>query len=146
MYKRILTALTVAVVGLAIAVPVATARLSLQTGGSQEVQETWTWPVRSQGSVPSQATTREKLAEIGLWAVPARHATPRASINSKLEEIGAWAVPSQTSKPKPAPAATGDGNGFDWNVGIASAVVLGVMVVGTGLVVTTRHRHGPLAH
>ena len=143
MYKRILTALTVAVVGLAIAVPVATARLSLQTG-SQEVQETWTWPVTSQGSVPNQATTREKLAEIGLWAVPAQHANPRASINNRLEEIGAWAVPTKTSKP--APAATGDGNGFDWNVGIASAVVLGVMVVGTGLVVTTRHRHGPLAH
>jgi hypothetical protein len=119
MYRRILTALTVAVAAVSIAVPVAAAQ---------------------------QSTTNQKLEEIGAWAVPSQASPSRAFINSKLEEIGAWAVPSQTTTAHTAPAATSDGSGFNWNDGIAGAVVLGVMVVGTGLVVTMRRHGGPLAH
>lgn len=118
MYRRILTALTVAVAAVSIAVPVAAAQ---------------------------QSATNQRLEEIGAWAVPSQTSPSRAYVNSKLEEIGAWAVPSQTTA-HTAPAATSDGNGFDWNDGIAGAVVLGVMVVGTGLVVTMRRHGGPLAH
>jgi hypothetical protein len=56
---------------------------------------------------PQQALIREKLEEIGAWAVPSTSGqkppvrySRQALIRQKLEEIGAWAVPS-TSGQKP---------------------------------------------
>jgi hypothetical protein len=146
MYRRILTALTVALAGLAIAVPVATARLSLQSGGSQQIQETWTWASPPKTSLPSPADTRQKLEEIGAWAVPSPKTslpTP-ASTRQKLEEIGAWAVPSKRDTTTPV---TPSGNGFDWNdAGIGAGFALVLLLVGTGMVLTMRRHHPPLAH
>jgi len=145
MVKRILTALTIALVGLAIAVPVATARLSLQTSGSQ-IQETWTWASPSKTSVPTRADIRQKLEEIGAWAVPSpKTARPSpAVIRGKLEEIGAWAVPSKRATTTPV---TSSSSRFDWHdAGIGAGFAFGALVVGTGMVLTMRRHHGPLAH
>ena len=146
MTKRFLTVLTVALAGLAIAVPMATARLSLQTSGSQEVQKTWTWASPTRTSVPSRAVIREKLGEIGAWAVPSPK-TSRPSpaiIRQKLEEIGAWAVPSKRDTTTPV---TSSSNGFDWNdAGIGAGFAFGLLLVGSAMVVTMRRHHGPLAH
>jgi hypothetical protein len=146
MHKRFLTALTVALAGLAIAVPVATARLSLQSGGSQGIQETWTWATPPKTSLPSPASTRQKLEEIGAWAVPSpKTSLPSpASTRQKLEEIGAWAVPSKRATTTPV---TSSSNGFDWNVaGIGAGLGFALLLVVTGMVLTMRRHHGPLAH
>ena len=81
MSRRILTVLTLvfALAGLVVAVPLAT------------------------GSQSQQSVIRDKLGEIGAWAVPATPSqqplySEQATILDKLGEIGAWAVP-MTSTP-----------------------------------------------
>ena len=146
MTKRILTALTVALAGLAIAVPVATARLSLQSGGSQAIQETWTWASPPKTSLPSPGDTRQKLEEIGAWAVPSpKPSRPSPAImRQRLEEIGAWAVPSKRDTTTPV---TSSSNGFDWHdAGIGAGFAFVLLLVGTGMVLTMRRHQGPLAH
>ena len=70
--------------------------------------------------------------------------TQQALIRQRLGEIGAWAVPS-TSTQTAVPASNGDG--FDWNyagIGVASAAAL--LLGAAGLVMVRRHHHRPLAH
>jgi hypothetical protein len=65
-------------------------------------------------------------------------------IREKLGEIGAWAVPATTSTP--APVVSSD-DGFDWkNTGIGAAFVLGAMLLGLMSSATRRRHHGPVAH
>ena len=65
-------------------------------------------------------------------------------IREKLGEIGAWAVPATTSTP--APVVSSD-DGFDWkNTGIGAAFVLGAMLLGLLSSATRRRHHGPVAH
>jgi hypothetical protein len=93
MKKSILT-LLVALAGLAVAVPVANAGQS------------------------HQAIVREKLAEVGAWAVPSptqntvssKPLTGRshqAIVREKLAEVGAWAVPSPTQNTVSSKPLTG---------------------------------------
>jgi hypothetical protein len=129
MNKSILTLLvSLTLAALAVAVPVATA------GQSQ------------------QGTIREKLGEIGAWAVPSptqltsskpvTGQSQQAIIREKLGEIGAWAVPSGSTGP-----VASSGDGFDWNAaGFGAALAFGTMLVGAAGVVTVRRYHGPLAH
>jgi hypothetical protein len=86
MSRRILTVLTLAfaLAGLVVAVPLAT------------------------GSQSQQSVIRDKLGEIGAWAVPSTpNSTPNRSptehsqqayLVDKLGEIGAWAVPATPSQ------------------------------------------------
>jgi hypothetical protein len=103
------------------------------------------------GQQPQRALIRQKLEEIGAWAVPstvgqkppARYSR-QALIRQKLEEIGAWAVPS-TATSTTVVASSSDG--FDWNyagIGVAFAAVL--LLGAAGLATVRRHRHRPLAH
>jgi len=153
------------------------------------------------GQSSQQALIREKLQEIGAWAVPSTSVQTRvaskpvgmskaayralmlrsaglnqkygvgqssqqALIREKLQEIGAWAVPSTStqsgvvSKPLvseklaglglPAPTTTAvvsSSDGFDWNdAGIGAAFVLGAMLLGAASLVTIRRQHRPVAH
>jgi hypothetical protein len=98
------------------------------------------------GQKSQQPIIREKLGEIGAWAVPSTStaSTQQTIIREKLGEIGAWAVPATTSTP--APVVSSD-DGFDWkNTGIGAAFVLGAMLLGLMSSATRRRHHGPVAH
>jgi hypothetical protein len=100
------------------------------------------------GQKSQQAIIREKLGEIGAWAVPSTSttSTQQAIIREKLGEIGAWAVPSTSATSKPTPVVSSD-DGFDWNnAGIGAAFVLGAMLLGVASLATRRRHHRPVAH
>jgi hypothetical protein len=127
MYKRILTSLTVPFV---LAGAVAT--------GTASARHAW--------AVPSSSTQTEVAGQ-----------SQQAIIREKLQEIGAWAVPSSTQtevvpKPLPAPPTTvvaSSSDRFDWNdAGIGAAFVFGAVLLGAASLVTIRRHqhHGPVAH
>jgi hypothetical protein len=99
-----------------------------------------------------RAIIREKLGEIGLWAVPSTskvaskplsRPSQRAIIRQKLEEIGAWAVPT-TSTPTPVASSNG---GFDWNnAGVGAALLFAAALIGVASLATRRRHHRPVAH
>jgi hypothetical protein len=119
MYKRIFTSLTIA---FAMAGAAFTG-----TATARQVQDSGAWavPASTQTGVVSkplagqsqQAIIREKLGEIGAWAVPSNSTqTPsnstqteivpksqQAIIREKLGEIGAWAVPSNSTQTEIVP-------------------------------------------
>ena len=114
-YRRILIALVVALMSLAVAVPMAAAR-------------------------ESSPFVRQQLGEIGAWAVPSasQSGPSRAQVRDQLGEIGAWAVPSA---PKPAASS---GNGFDWrDAGLGVALAVGTLVLATLVSIRRRH-HRPV--
>jgi hypothetical protein len=94
---------------------------------------------------------RQKLGEIGLWAVPSTSKvaskplsgpSQRALIREKLGEIGLWAVPS-----KPTARVTSSSDGFGWNnAGIGVGLIIGFVLLGLASVVTTRRHDRPVAH
>jgi uncharacterized protein (TIGR03382 family) len=98
------------------------------------------------GQKSQQPIIREKLGEIGAWAVPSTStSTQQPTVREKLGEIGAWAVPS-TSTSTPTPVVSSD-DGFDWNsAGIGAAFVFGAMLLGVASLVTRRRHHRPVAH
>jgi hypothetical protein len=107
----------------------------------------WAIPSTSTRST-QQAIIREKLGEIGAWAVPSTstRSTQQAIIREKLGEIGAWAVPSTSTTSTPTPVVSND-DGFDWNnAGIGGAFVLGAMLLGVASLATRRRHHRPVAH
>ena len=70
----------------------------------------------------------------------------QAIIREKLGEIGAWAVPSTSTTSTPTPVVSGD-DGFGWNnAGIGAAFVLGAMLLGAASLATRRRHHRPVAH
>jgi type II secretory pathway pseudopilin PulG len=100
------------------------------------------------GQKSQQAIIREKLGEIGAWAVPSTSttSTQQPIIREKLGEIGAWAVPSTSTTSTPTPVVSSD-DGFGWNnAGIGAAFVLGAMLLGVASLATRRRHHRPLAH
>jgi type II secretory pathway pseudopilin PulG len=100
------------------------------------------------GQKSQQAIIREKLGEIGAWAVPSSStsSTQQPIIREKLGEIGAWAVPSTSTTSTPIPVVSSD-DGFDWNnAGIGAAFVLGAMLLGVASLATRRRHHRPVAH
>jgi type II secretory pathway pseudopilin PulG len=100
------------------------------------------------GQKSQQAIIREKLGEIGAWAVPSTSttSTQQQIIREKLGEIGAWAVPSTSTNSTPTPVVSSD-DGFDWNnAGIGAAFVLGAMLLGVASLATRRRHHRPVAH
>ena len=112
----------------------------------EKLGEIGAWAVPSNSATSTQQPTiREKLGEIGAWAVPSNSttSTQQPIIREKLGEIGAWAVPS-TSTSTPTPVVSSD-DGFDWNnAGIA--FVLGAMLLGVASLATRRRHHRPVAH
>jgi hypothetical protein len=129
MYKRIFTSLTVPfVLALAVATGTASARQHQQIGAR---------------AAPSSSTQTEVAGQ-----------SQREIIRDKLGEIGAWAVPSSTQTevvPKPTAPTTSfvasSSDGFDWNdAGIGAAFVFGIMLVGAASAMTIRRHHGPVAH
>jgi hypothetical protein len=167
MYKRIFTSLTIAfaMAGAAFA----------GTATARQVQDSGAWavPASTQTGVVSkplagqsqQAIIREKLGEIGAWAVPSistqTEVVPKsqqAIIREKLGEIGAWAVPSNSTQtevvPKSLPTSpttvvASSSDRFDWNdAGIGGAFVFGAVLLGAASLVTIRRHqhHGPVAH
>ena len=125
-------------------------------------------PVASAGQ-SQQAIIRDKLGEVGAWAVPSptqntvsskplTGQSQQAIIRDKLQEIGAWAVPSNSTQteivPKSLPASpttvvASSRDRFDWNAaGIGGAFVFGAMLLGAASLVTIRRHqyHGPVAH
>jgi hypothetical protein len=93
-----------------------------------------------------QAIIRQKLQEIGAWAVPSTSAqdaiVSKPLVSEKLHEIGAWAVPSTSTQD-----AASSSHGFDWNdAGIGAAFVLGATLLGAASMVTMRRHHRPVAH
>ena len=77
-------------------------------------------------------------------AVPLSTAGPsqQALVREKLGEIGAWAVPAPSTV-----AVASSGDGFQWNdAGIGAVFAFGIMLVGATCVVTIRRWHGPVAH
>jgi hypothetical protein len=154
MYRRIITSLTVVLVGLAVAVPVATARYSQQALIRQQLGEIGGWAVpatrQNEPSLASErALVRERLQEIGAWAVPAPAqrepslTSQRALVPERLGEIGAWAVPSTPTKTE---AASSSGE-LNWhNLGIGTALAFGVFVLGVAGVVSMRRHHRPVIH
>jgi hypothetical protein len=67
-------------------------------------------------------------------------------IREKLGEIGAWAVPSTSTTSTPTPVVSSDG-GFDWNnTGIGAAFVLVAMMLGVASLATRRRHHRPVVH
>ena len=100
------------------------------------------------GQKSQQVIIREKLGEIGAWAVPTTSttSTQQPIIREKLGEIGAWAVPSTSTTSTRIPIVSSD-DGFDWNnAGIGAAFVLGAMLLGVASVATRRRHHRPVAH
>ena len=100
------------------------------------------------GQKSQQGIIREKLGEIGAWAVPSASttSTQQPIIREKLGEIGAWAVPSTSRTSMPTAVVSSD-DGFDWNnAGIGAAFVLGAMLLGFASLATRRRHHGPVAH
>ena len=154
MYRRIFTSLCVVLVGLAVAVPVATASYQQQALVHQQLGEIGAWAVptavQGQPSVTSErALVRQRLGEIGAWAVPTAvqskpsPASQRALVREQLGEIGAWAVPS---KPATTDVAANSAD-FNWNdVGIGAALGLCALVLGVAGVVSIRRHHRPIPH
>ena len=100
------------------------------------------------GQKSQQPIIREKLGEIGAWAVPSTStsSTQQPIIREKLGEIGAWAVPSTSTTSTPTPVVSSD-DGFGWNnAGIGAAFVLGAMLLGAASLATRRRHHRPVAH
>ena len=100
------------------------------------------------GQKSQQPIIREKLGEIGAWAVPSTSttSTQQPIIREKLGEIGAWAVPSTSTTSTPTPVVSSD-DGFGWNnAGIGAAFVLGAMLLGVASLATRRRHHRPVAH
>ena len=131
MYKRILTSLTVPfVLAGAVATGTATARHAWAVPSSSTQTE-----VAGQSQ---QAIIREKLQEIGAWAVPSSQQTDtKPLVSEKLSGLG---LPTTTT------VASG-GEGFDWNdAGVGAAFVFGITLVGTASLMTIRRHHGPAAH
>ena len=102
------------------------------------------------GQQSQQALIREKLGEIGLWAVPSSKVaskplsgpSQRALIREKLGEIGLWAVPS-----KPTARVTSSSDGFDWNnTGIGVGLIVGFVLLGLASLLTIRRHDRPVAH
>ena len=103
------------------------------------------------GQTAQQGIIREKLGEIGLWAVPSTSAvrskplsgpSQQAIIREKLGELGLWAVPS-----KPTARVTSGSDGFGWNnAGIGAGLVLGAVLLGLASLMTIRRHHRPVAH
>ena len=102
------------------------------------------------GQQSQQALIREKLGEIGLWAVPSSKVaskplsgpSQRALIREKLGEIGLWAVPS-----KPTARVTSSSDGFDWNnTGIGVGLIVAFVLLGLASPLTIRRHDRPVAH
>jgi len=102
------------------------------------------------GQTAQQALIRERLGEIGLWALPSTSTVrskplsrpSQALIRERLGEIGLWALPS-----KPTARATSGSDGFDWNnAGLGVGLILGAVLLGLASVVTIRRHHRPVAH
>jgi len=102
------------------------------------------------GQTAQQALIRERLREIGLWAMPSTSTVrskplsrpSQALIRERLGEIGLWALPS-----KPTARATSGSDGFDWNnAGLGVGLILGAVLLGLASVVTIRRHHRPVAH
>ena len=103
------------------------------------------------GQQSQQALIREKLGEIGLWALPSTSKvaskplsgpSQQALIREKLGEIGLWAVPS-----KPTARVTSSSDGFDWNnAGIGVGLIVGFALLGLASLLTTRRHDRPVAH
>jgi hypothetical protein len=129
MYKRIFTSLTVPfVLAGAVATGTASARQHQESGAR---------------AAPSSATQTEVAGQ-----------SQQEIIRDKLGEIGAWAVPSSLQsevvpKPLPAPTTTivaSSSAGFDWNnAGIGAAFVFGITLVGAASAMTIRRHHRPAA-
>ena len=90
------------------------------------------------GQYSQQAIVRNKLGEIGAWAVPStqqKNTTPLVS--EKL--AGLDLQPATTSA---------SGGGFDWNdAGIGAALAFGFVVLGVGSLLTVRsQQHKPIPH
>jgi hypothetical protein len=115
----------------------------------EKLGEIGAWAVPSTSTTSTQqAIIREKLGEIGAWAVPSTSttSTQHAIIREKLGEIGAWAVPSTSTTSRPTPVVSSD-DGFDWNnAEIGAAFVLGAMLLGVASLATRRRHHRPVAH
>jgi hypothetical protein len=137
MYKRIFTSLTIAfaMAGAAFA----------GTATARQVQDSGAWavPASTQTGVVSkplagqsqQAIIREKLGEIGAWAVPS---------NSTQTEIVPKSLPTS-----PTTVVASSSDRFDWNdAGIGAAFVFGAVLLGAASLVTIRRHqhHGPVAH
>jgi len=78
----------------------ANARLPEGAGVPAQIYAASTSPVTSQQQ-SQQTSVREKLGEIGAWAVPSSslqkpQLLQRTSVHEKLGEIGAWAVRSSS--------------------------------------------------
>jgi hypothetical protein len=99
------------------------------------------------GQNSQQAIIREKLGEIGAWAVPSNStpSTQQRIIREKLGEIGAWAVPSTSTTSTPTPVVSSD-DGFNWNNAGIGAAFLGAMLLGVASLATRRRHHRPVAH
>ena len=102
------------------------------------------------GQQSQRALIREKLGEIGLWAVPSSKVASKplsgpsqqALIREKLGEIGLWAVPS-----KPTARVTSGSDGFDWNnTGIGVGLIVGFVLLGLASLLTIRRHDRPVAH
>jgi len=102
------------------------------------------------GQTAQQALIRERLGEIGLWAMPSTSTVrskplsrpSQALIRERLGEIGLWAVPS-----KPTARATSGSDGFDWNnAGLGVGLILGAVLLGLASLVTIRRHYRPVAH
>jgi len=102
------------------------------------------------GQTAQQALIRERLGEIGLWALPSTSTVrskplsrpSQALIRERLGEIGLWALPS-----KPTARATSGSDGFDWNnAGLGVGLILGAVLLGLASLVTIRRHYRPVAH
>ena len=90
------------------------------------------------GQYSQQAIVRNKLGEIGAWAVPStqqKNTTPLVS--EKLAGLDRQPAATSTS-----------GGGFDWNdAGIGAALAFGFVVLGVGSLLTVRsQQHKPIPH
>jgi hypothetical protein len=132
MYKRIFTSLTIAFAMAGAAFTgTATAR-QLQESGATAVPSSTQTEVAGQSQ---QAIIRDKLQEIGAWAVPS---------NSTQTEIVPKSLPAS-----PTTVVASSSDRFDWNdAGIGGAFVFGAVLLGAASLVTIRRHqhHGPVAH
>ena len=90
-----------------------------------------------------QAIIREKLQEIGAWAVPSTSAQ-NAVVSKPLvsEKLAGLDLRAPTTT-----LAASSSDGFDWNdAGIGAAFVLGAMLLGAASLGTMRRHHRPVAH
>ena len=137
MYKRIFTSLTIAFAMAGAAFTGAATARQVQDSGA------WAVPASTQTGVVSkplagksqQAIIREKLGEIGAWAVPS---------NSTQTEIVPKSLPTS-----PTTVVASSSDRFDWNdAGIGAAFVFGAVLLGAASLVTIRRHqhHGPVAH